>query len=79
MPRAIGVLTAWLEGGGARDPDAELVWMEIMANVEEGTEAEVEMTLGLFKLSSVLLIRLAAAEGRPAADILQDVARRYTS
>lgn len=71
-------MTAWLEGGGASDPQAELVWAEILANVDEGTDAEVELTLGLFKLSSVLLIRLATAEGRSAADILQDIARRYT-
>lgn len=76
LPRGIAVLTAWLE---ADRHDDSLVWDEILASVEEGAEAEVEMTVGLFKLASILLVRAAGAEGVSERDILQDLARRYTS
>ena len=76
MNRAIAILTAWTEAKSG-DSD-ELFWREMMANVDEGTKGEVEMTLGLFKLAAVLLVRLAACEERPTAEILQDVAVKYT-
>ena len=76
LPRGIAVLTAWLEASPGVGPD-ELVWSEVMGNVNEGPEAEVEMTLGLMKLASILRIRLEAAEGRSAPEILQDLAARY--
>jgi hypothetical protein len=76
LPRAIGVLTAWLQAG-PKDPDAELMWDEILATVDEGTEAEVELTVGLAKLGTILLTRLEHAERKPAGEILQDLAKRY--
>lgn len=79
LDRAIGVLTAWLEGGGPSDPEAELVGETILANVGEGFAAEVEMMRGLVHLSGFLLVRLAKCEGRSEAEILQDLARRHTA
>ena len=76
LPRGIAVLTALVEAG-SDDPDADLAWAEILANIVESPQAEVEMTLGLAKLGLVLLARLASNEGRDPSDILRDIALKH--
>jgi hypothetical protein len=76
LPRGIAVLTAWLEASPGV-PEDELVWSEILANVDEGPVAEIEMTMGLMKLASILLVRLEMATGTPARELLQGIAAKY--
>ena len=76
IPRGIAVLTGLVEAG-PDDPDADLAWAEIMANIAESPQAEVEMTLGLAKLALVLLARLASDEGCDPSEVLQDIALKY--
>jgi len=77
MPAAISVLTAWLEAAPGV-PSDELMWQLIQTIVQGGPEAEVELTIGLVKVASVLLVKLEGSSGQNAQQILQTMAIRYT-
>jgi hypothetical protein len=76
VPKAIEVMTAWLEAGPGVPPE-ELLWQVIRANTEEGREAEAQMTMGLVTLAGSLLLLLEEATGRSPSAILHDIALRY--
>jgi hypothetical protein len=48
-----------------------------MNNVEEGPQAEVEMTIGLAKVASILLAKASQKSGDDHRAILQDISLRY--
>lgn len=75
LPKAIEVLTAWTES----DKNPDLVWERVMQAVEAGAEEEVEMTLGLMKLASILLVRLSGATGKSQGKLLQEIALKYAT
>jgi hypothetical protein len=70
-------MTAWREAPPGV-PEDELMWRVIAANVEEGPTAEVEMTMGLQQLASILLVKLSDATQQSESEILQEIARRHT-
>jgi hypothetical protein len=44
---------------------------------KEGRDAKAEMTLGLLRVASILLVKLAAASGQAEQEILQEMALKY--
>jgi hypothetical protein len=55
------------------------IWQVIGANVAEGREAEVQMTLGLQALASILLVKLSDATGKSGAELLQEIAQKHSA
>ena len=75
LPKAIEVLTAWTES----DKNPDFVWQRVMEAVEAGADEEVEMTVGLMKLASILLVKLSRATGKAEGTLLQEIALKYTT
>lgn len=75
--RGVEVMTAWLEMRDSADPD-ELMWQVIERTVvEEGIEAQAQMTMGLQAVAAILLVKLEAATEKWPTEILQDIAINY--
>jgi hypothetical protein len=70
-------MTAWTETGGG-SPVPELFFEEITRGLHEGPEAHAEMTMGLWKLAAILLVRNAKATGESEQEILRQIAMKYT-
>jgi hypothetical protein len=69
---AIAILTAW-----AHSPDnAQLAGDVLLSYIEEGIP-EDQLVSGLIGLAGILLVQLEKATGRPAPELMADLARRY--
>ena len=69
-------MTAWAEAKPDETRD-RLMWQTIAANIREGPQGQMEMTLGLQLLAAILLVRMEGATGQPLPEILQDIAAHY--
>ncbi|WP_419947126.1 hypothetical protein [Candidatus Poriferisodalis sp.] len=66
--RAVSMLTVWLDS-----PDStESVTEELIATLQEGDEAIVELVCGLVSVAGMILIRHAGAENREQ-EVLQEI------
>ena len=74
--RAVGVLTAWRESDEPTST-AALAEDEIRSIIAEGPGAQQELVIGLIAVAGFLLDDLAAAAGRPAHELLQELAARF--
>lgn len=76
VSRAVEVLTAWTEVDN-EPASAQLFWSTFLQTVDEGMEAEIELTVGLAKLAGILLIKASTATGEAPVAILQDIGVKY--
>lgn len=68
-------MAEWLDGD--QDRGVPLLVPTVMSYVEEG-ESEADLLAGISALAGILLVRLEAAEGIPADEILRDIGARYS-
>jgi hypothetical protein len=68
---AIAILTAW-----ANSPDDVQLAGDVLLSYVEEDISEDELVSGLIGLAGILLVQLEKATGRPAAELMTDLARR---
>ncbi len=73
LSRAIAILTAWTETGGA-DPQTDLFIDEVLRNAED---SNMETMMGLVKLASILLVRTAKTTHVTEQEVLRSIATKY--
>ena len=69
--RAVAMLTIWVNSPN----DTEGVHQELLATMDEGPEAMIELVQGLLNLAGTLLVKLGGAENRER-EILQEIGLR---
>lgn len=69
--RAIAMMTMWVNSPN----DTEEVHRELLATMDEGPEAMIELVQGLVNLSGSLLVKYGGAENREQ-EILREIALR---
>jgi hypothetical protein len=78
MRKAISVMTAWQEHKPDAPHDENLMMRLLTEYVDEGTESQAQLTMGLLGVASYLLIMLEA-KGQPMSESLQEIANYFAA
>lgn len=76
VPRAVQVLSAWLESDTATS-SAAFAEEQLRSIISEGQTAQAELVIGLVVVAGTVLDDLSMATERDQRQILQDLAMRF--